>query len=144
MSQKKIFISFFVLTFLIYGSSLFGGFVFDDRGIQEHSLMLSSIGNLPETALNPYWNIEDKLYRPTTLVSYALNIIILGGSAFSFHLINLLLYFGICSLIYLLLRDLCWSSQEHQHRDEWFPYLAALLFLVLPIHSEVVANITGR
>ncbi len=134
--EKFVFLSFLVLILIIYGSSLFGTFVFDDRGILEHWDMLSSLANLKDTALNPYWDMADKLYRPTTLVSYAVNIIFLGGSAFSFHLVNLLLYFGICVSLYVLVKRL--------FQDEKLAYVSALLFLVLPIHSEVVANITGR
>lgn len=137
MSKEKIFfLSFAVLTFVIYGQSLFGSFVFDDRGIIEHKELLSSLANLKEVALYPYWTEEAGLYRPTTLLSYAFNIIFLGGSAFSFHLLNIILYIGICVSIYLLVKRL--------FRDEWLAYLSALIFLVLPIHTEVVANISGR
>ena len=130
------FLSFFVLIFLIYGQSLTGGFVFDDRGIIEHSELLSNLGNLKETALYPYWTVEAGLYRPVTLLSYSFNFIFLGSSPAGFHFINLLLYLAICISIYFLIKKL--------FRNGWLAYLVALLFLVLPIHTEVVANITGR
>ncbi len=135
--REKIFFSILLaLIFLIYGNSLFGGFVFDDRGILEHQGLLSSLANLGEVAAFPYWTIDAGLYRPVTLLSYAFNIIFLGGSAFSFHLVNLLLYFAICALIFVLIKRM--FSRER------LAILTAILFLILPIHSEVVANITGR
>lgn len=134
--ERALFISFFILIFVIYGQSLFGGFVFDDRGINEHKELLSSLDNIVQVVAYPYWTVEAGLYRPTTLLSYLFNIVLFGDGAFSFHLVNLLLYFGICALIYILLRRL--------FEKTWFAYLAALIFLVLPIHTEVVANITGR
>lgn len=135
-SDKFAFLSFAVLILLIYGSSLFGTFVFDDRGILEHWDLLSGLANLKDVALNPYWDVGDKLHRPTTLLSYAVNIVFLGGSAFSFHLVNLALYFSICVSLYTLVQRL--------FQNERLAYISALLFLALPIHSEVVANITGR
>ncbi len=134
--EKKIFLSFAVLILFIYGQSLAGGFVFDDRGIQEHMVLLDKVENVLQVAAYPYWTEDAGLYRPTSLLSYWANIVFLGGSAFSFHFINLFLYFGICILIYLVLRKL--------FKKDWLAYLAALIFLVLPIHTEVVANITGR
>lgn len=134
--DKIIFLSFFVLIFLIYGQSLWGGFVFDDRGIGEHKALLTSIDNVFQVATFPYWTVDAGLYRPVTLLSYLFNNLIFGENAWGFHLVNLLIYFGICSVIYILLKRL--------FQKEWSALLAAALFLVLPIHTEVVANITGR
>ncbi len=137
MNKEKIFIlSFAVLSFLIYGQSLWGSFVFDDRGIIEHQAMLGNLSGLKETAIFPYWTEDAGLYRPTTLLSYSFNIIFLGGSAMSFHLVNILLYIGIIVSIYVLLKRL--------FKNDLLACFIALMFLVLPIHTEVVANITGR
>ncbi len=137
MKRENIFfITFAVLILIIYGQSLFGTFVFDDRGILEHWSLLSNLSNIVQVSVFPYWNIEAGLYRPTTLLSYLFNIVFLGGSAFSFHFINLLIYFGISAAIYLLVKRV--------FKDEWLAFLGALIYLVLPIHTEVVANITGR
>ncbi len=131
-----IFLSFATLILLIYGQSLWGGFVFDDRGILDYHSILSGLGSLKAALLQPYWEVDAGLYRPITLLSYALNIIFLGGSAMSFHLVNLALYFGICSAIFVFLRKL--------FSNEKLALLSTLIYLVLPIHTEVVANITGR
>ncbi len=125
-----------VLILALYGQTLWGGFVFDDRGILDYGDILSSLGSLKDAALQPYWEVDAGLYRPVTLLSYAFNIIFLGGSAFSFHFVNLLIYFGICALIFVFLKKL--------FGNERLALLSALIYLVLPIHTEVVANITGR
>ncbi len=134
--EKKIFLSFAILIVFIYGQSLFGTFVFDDRGILEHAELFSSLDRIFQVASYPYWTVDAGLYRPTTLVSYLFNSVLLGSGAFGFHLINLVLYFGICSLIYLLIKKL--------FQDEKLALFTALIYLVLPIHTEVVANISGR
>lgn len=137
MKREKIFfVILLALTFLIYGQSLWGGFVFDDRGIGEHKALLSSLDNIVQVAAYPYWTVDAGLYRPTTLLSYLFNNIIFGEAAWGFHLVNLLLYAGICVVIYFLVKKL--------FKDEWMAYIVSILFLVLPIHTEVVANITGR
>ena len=127
---------FFVLIFIIYGQSLSGDFVYDDRNILEHMTVLSDIKNINQVALHPFWTIENGLYRPTTLLSYSFNIALFGTSAFAFHFINLVIYLFICFLIYLIIKKL--------FKDEILAFISALLFLVLPIHTEVVANISGR
>jgi protein O-mannosyl-transferase len=135
-SIPRVFGGFAVLILIIYGQSLWGGFVFDDRGILDYKDILSSLGSLKVAALQPYWEVGAGLYRPITLLSYALNIIFLGGSATSFHSVNLILYFGICSAIFVLIKRLFDSER--------LALFSAFIFLVLPIHTEVVANITGR
>lgn len=134
--EKKVFLGFAVLVLVMYGQSLFGGFVFDDRGIAEHAELWTGADKVLQVAAYPYWTVDAGLYRPVTLLSYLFNIIFLGEKAFGFHLVNLLLYWGIGVLIYLLLARL--------FKRELLAILAAALFLAFPIHTEVVANISGR
>ncbi len=131
-----ILLCFFVLIFIIYGQSLSGDFVYDDRNILEHIETLSDVKNIDQVIMYPFWNTESGLYRPVTLLSYTLNLAIFGTGSFSFHFINLLLYLFICFFIYLIVKKL--------FKKENLALLTALLFLVLPIHTEVVANISGR
>ncbi|MDO8659373.1 MAG: glycosyltransferase family 39 protein [Candidatus Parcubacteria bacterium] len=131
-----VLVIFSVLVLIIYGQSLSGDFVYDDRGIIGNAEVLSNIGHVEDIFMHPYWEAENGLYRPMTLLSYSFNFIIFGQSPFSFHLVNLILYIFICFFIYLLIKKL--------FKQELFAFLSAILFLVLPIHTEVVANITGR
>ena len=136
--RKLVFLCIcFVLVFLIYGNTLSGDFVFDDRSIASHYFLFKDINNLPKVALMGYWTAESGLYRPTVLISYALNSAFFGLSPFSFHLINLILYAFVGYLLYLLIKRIF-------PKKEKFAYLFSILFLVLPIHTEVVANIVGR
>ncbi|MFH0854835.1 MAG: glycosyltransferase family 39 protein [bacterium] len=126
----------FGLVFIIYSQSLFGGFVYDDRSIVEHYEIFKDINNIGKVVLMPYWNVEAGLYRPTTLLSYLFNYSFFGQGAWSFHLFNLICYGLTCYLIFLFIKNLFLSER--------IGYLTALLFLVLPIHTEAVANIVGR
>ncbi|MDP2932642.1 MAG: glycosyltransferase family 39 protein, partial [bacterium] len=140
MSQDKkekilVLLGCLALVFLIYGRTLAGGFVFDDRSLVEYKDTLK-IEKWEQVARMPYWTETAGLYRPVTLLSYAANFSLLGESPLGFHLVNLLLYAFSCYLLYALARRL--------FSDRVLAFSAAALFLVLPIHSEVVANIIGR
>jgi len=135
--EKIIWLGFcFLAVFIIYGRTLAGDFVFDDRGIVEHRYLLSDLNKFDQVLMLPYFTEASGLYRPTVLASYALNYIILGSAAWGFHLVNLLLYAASIFLIFLVLKRL--------FKDKYLAYLTAILFLVLPIHTEAVANIVGR
>ncbi|KKW10632.1 MAG: hypothetical protein UY50_C0029G0004 [Parcubacteria group bacterium GW2011_GWA2_49_9] len=125
-----------VVVLLIYGQSLLGGFVFDDRNILDNRALFMFPSTPSDIAMAPHWSEGSGLYRPITLLSYWMNFVFTGSDAFGFHLFNLLLYVGTGFLIYRLLAKLS--------ENRLIGYLTALLFLALPIHSEVVANITGR
>jgi len=115
---------------------LWGDFVFDDRGIVDHYSVLSDPFNVKQIFSLPYWNEEVGLYRPITLLSYGVNFLFLGTSPVGFHFVNILLYGFIAYFLYKLLKTL--------HADETYALLAATIFIFLPIHSEVAANVTGR
>ena len=94
-------------------------------------------------------------YRPFSLILFAIEFQIFGKNPFVFHLINVLLFSGLCVMIYKLLLKLSAISYQlsanekipstinHQPSTNYFAFFAALLFAVHPIHTEVVANIKG-
>lgn len=129
-------LSLLVLVLIVYGRSLVGGFVFDDRNILENKGLFSSLSNIGQIVMHPFWSIESGLYRPISLLSYTFNFIFLGQGPFGFHFINLILYFFVGSLIYLFIKRV-W-------KNEYLAFFTSILFLLLPIHTEVVANIAGR
>ena len=132
----KILFYIFLTVFIIYAYSLIGNFVFDDRNIVDNIELLSRKENVGEILMHPFWEIESGLYRPVTVLSYSLNIATLGADPIGFHLVNIFLYAFLCSLIYILIKRL--------FKNETLALIATFLFIVLPIHTEVVANISGR
>jgi len=124
------------IVLILYGITFFGDFVFDDRGIVDHAALLSNLSHLGSILTLPYWTVAAGLYRPVTLLSYALNFLLLGSGPEGFHLVNLALYALTGWLLYLLVRKL--------FKNKSLAYAIAILFLVLPIHTEAVANIVGR
>jgi len=138
LRREKLIWSLFCLlaVFIIYGRTLAGDFVFDDRGIVDHQYLLADLNKFDQVLMLPYFTEAAGLYRPAVLASYAFNYIVLGSAPWGFHLINLLLYAASVFLIGLILKRL--------FKDKLPAYLTAAFFLVLPIHTEAVANIVGR
>lgn len=74
------------------------------------------------------------LFRPVTVLSNGLIRILCGASALPHHVANVALHAANTALVALLF------SRLHAK----YPFLFSLLWSVLPIHLEVVANCTGR
>jgi len=85
-----------------------------------------------------YWNSNPGLYRPLSLVAFALEYEISPGNPAIHHAFNVLYYVLICCLLFEFL------SRVFKKPDPRFFLFAVLLFIVHPIHTEVVANIKSR
>ncbi len=145
---------------LVYVGSLSNGFALDDIPIVRDNPRIRSLANFREIWLSDWWaHVEqdpqgrrDRLYRPLTMFSFALNAAVGGLRPFGFHLVNVLLHAAVCwlvwRLVYLLLRSPGVRERAGPPGASVSPKLlatlAALLFAVHPIHAEAVANVVGR
>ncbi|MFN0008916.1 MAG: hypothetical protein ACKVXR_13525 [Planctomycetota bacterium] len=77
-------------------------------------------------------------YRPLSLVTFALEQSLTGGDPHVAHAVNVLLY-AITGLLLLVLLERHFLAGR-----PLAAFLVALLFVVHPIHTEVVANIKSR
>ena len=131
-----VFLVLFLIGFAIFFNGLAGDFVHDDLIVLSHSFF-----SQPERIFNffsePYFEdfYQAGLYRPLTQFSLGLNFLF-SSSTFGFHFANVLLHVINSFFVFLLLKKL--SSKDR------FSLVAALLFLVLPIHVEAVTSIVGR
>lgn len=127
-----------VLSFILFGNSLKGGYTLDDYPVIDDREVLESIKSFPEIFTST-WHSQQPwtgTYRPLTLASFALNNFIFSeDNTFAFHLINILLHaFNVVLIFYVV-------SQFTSKRTA---YLSALLFMFMPIHSEPISSIVGR
>uniref|UniRef100_A0A1B6I8D4 dolichyl-phosphate-mannose--protein mannosyltransferase n=1 Tax=Homalodisca liturata TaxID=320908 RepID=A0A1B6I8D4_9HEMI len=124
-----------------------GGFVFDDMEavVNNDDIKLStSISTILD---NDFWgtrithNASHKSYRPLTILSYRLNLMVAGGElkASQFHLVNLVLYILVCCLSLFVTRALCGGESSHS-----VSFISAVLFTVHPVHTEAVVPVVGR
>jgi protein O-mannosyl-transferase len=112
-------------------------YVQDDRGI----IVFNPAAHTPGAALaafgQPYWPppAEAGLYRPLTILSFAVDWSVARGSAAVMHVENAL-WHGFASLLVVLVVL------------RWLPptgaVTAGLLFAVHPVHVEGVANLVSR
>ena len=82
-------------------------------------------------------------YRPLSIVTFAIEHQFFGLNTTVSHAVNVLLY----ALLGLLLFRIFSLFFPNQDNNKWYfslPFLAALLFVVHPVHTEVVANVKGR
>jgi tetratricopeptide (TPR) repeat protein len=76
-------------------------------------------------------------YRPLSLSVFAVIVSLGGNDPLLFHLLNILM-FAVCGIfLYILLLRML---QGQVHR-EWIAWVSTAVFIVHPIHTEVVANI---
>jgi tetratricopeptide (TPR) repeat protein len=130
--------------FISYGNTLHGQFIYDDRAIIVKNPLIQNLGHVPTLFRTPYWGMQigqpqeykGALYRPLTVTTYALNYAAGKLNPFGYHLVNLLLHLAACLLLWALCLQWGWNRETSA--------AAALLFTVLPIHTEAVSNIVGR
>jgi len=116
-----------------YLNTLGAGFTFDDHGLVVQNPMATP-------GMSPFaWFFRESttgsLYRPLTMVSYALNALV-SPAPWSLHLGNVLLHVLATLVAYDLARVLLRSTPS--------AVATALLFAVHPVHTEAVASVAGR
>src|SRR5256714_5612597 len=135
--MKRILPLVFVAAVALYLPSVNYGFVQDDRAIIVTNPAAHSIGATLRASRTPCWPRESGagLYRPVTILSYALDWSVSGGRAGWFHFINAIWHGVITVLLVTILAR--WLS----------PIAAAaagLVFAWHPVHVEAVASLVGR
>lgn len=123
---------------LVYANSLANEFAFDDWWIIRNNPRLHQLRDLGQIVGTPYWpNFGEKLglYRPLTVLGFAVQWVVSGGEPWLFHLVNVLMHAGVSALVWALLRHFASAPAA---------FAGALLFAVHPLHTEAVANIVGQ
>ncbi len=131
----------FAIAFLLYANTLQHGFVLDDPlAIELNKNVTSGIGGIGEIIRGGYRenNFGGQLYRPVSLIQFAIEWQISPNNPFIHHLFNVLWYAASAVLVFVVL------SQWFSKNNILLPAIVALLFAAHPIHTEVVANIKSR
>lgn len=112
-------------------------FAYDDIPILVNNAMVTELHGLGEYLGDSYWGPTrgNALYRPLTIIAFALEWAIGDGSAFPFHLANVVLYAVTAVLVLGLFRRLL---------PDGAALVGALAFAAHPVHVESVANVVGQ
>lgn len=141
------------LAFATYWMCLPYGYVLDDQiVITDNKFTQKGVAGIWEIlsteSFTGYFGGQKDLvagarYRPLSIVTFAVEQSIFGDNPFVRHLGNVLLYalFGL-----LLFRIFALLVRDKAGAPWWFaiPFLATALYMLHPVHTEVVANIKGR
>jgi protein O-mannosyl-transferase len=126
-----------VVALLASVTSLGNRFALDDLPIILSNPRVHSLA-APWTYLSQtYWPPErgPALYRPLTILGFALEWAVGGGAPLVFHLASVFLYIVACVAVF-------WLADCLLPRPA--ALIAALLFAVHPVHVEAVGNIVGQ
>jgi len=129
----------FLAALFVYANNIPNDWAYDDIEYITENSYINESGHFGDILTTSYLYGSNGnctgLYRPLTVLSYALNRQITGLNASSFHLVNDLIHAACSVVALLLLRSLGFGALA-------FP--AALLFALHPIHTEAVSNVVGR
>lgn len=131
------------LSFLVYANTLNHEYTIDDMiVVSSNDLTKKGISGIPEifshSYLFGYDGREDESYRPLTLTTFAIERSLFDADPTASHFIQVLLY-GLCMLVvYRFLINL------YGERKKQMVAVLTLLFLLHPLHTEVVANVKSR
>lgn len=119
------------------------GYCYDSIEIVRDSPIVHDPGRWLDAWTTDYWYQgadktpnRDLLYRPVAILSYRIVTAIAGPGATAQHLLNIALHAAVCVLVVRVGRRLNLAVAAAT--------AAGLLFAVLPIHTEVVADVVGR
>ena len=122
------------------------GFIHDDHRLIEQNELIRDTARIPEILSRGYWSVDEvsvpNLYRPLTILSFALNHAVGGMQPFGYRALNLLLHMMVTLLVVALARR-TFGAPSRGHAVV-LPLAAGVLFAVHPVHTEVLGEVVGR
>lgn len=142
----------FVIPMILYVATLSFGYVLDDKIVlSENKFVQQGIQGLgdifgKESMVGFLGEQRDLIvgarYRPLSLATFAIEYGIWGASPKWSHFFNMLFYAFSGLLLFRVLSQ--FLSGKEKKWWQGIPFWASFLFVLHPIHTEVVANIKGR
>ncbi|MEM9917016.1 MAG: hypothetical protein AAF990_02905 [Bacteroidota bacterium] len=143
-----------LLAFGLYSLSINFEYVLDDQIVfTNNSYVKKGFGGIKEImtteSFSGYFGGQRDLvvggrYRPLSIATFAVEYALFKENPKVSHFINILLY-ALTGLLVFRLFHTMWPTAKP--KVNWYiglPFVAALLFICHPVHSEVVANVKGR
>lgn len=145
----------FLFSCLLYSNTLGHGYTQDDAIVIYDNMYTTEgvagiSGLLQKDTFFGFFKTEGKAklvsggrYRPFTPIMFAVGWEIFGDNPMVGHIFNMLWNALLGVLLYLTLKSIIAKPTESQ-TSIMLVFLASLIFIAHPVHTEVVANIKGR
>lgn len=132
----------FLVAVILYSNTANHDYAWDDAIVlTTNSRVQKGLSDIPEL----FENIKSEKtenrygYRPFALLSFATDVELFGMDPAASHKVNILFYGLLCALIFVFL-----NSFFPLTNAPWAVFAVTLLFVVHPLHTEVVSNIKSR
>ena len=146
-TPSRLIIVIVIIVFGVFSNALFNGFVYDDIPQVVQNPWIREVRFIPDIFSTGVWAFQGtntNYYRPLMHVSFMLSYYLFGLVPWGFHLVNILIHAGVTALIFLITSRLCREAFPSVPSFSLkLPFIAAVLFAVHPIHTEVVTWIGG-
>lgn len=141
--QRLVFILGIIVAifgFILYMNTIGNDYALDDVAvITKNKFVQNGFNGIPSILhtfyWQGYWDLNAGLYRPLSLILFAIEWQLFPDAPHIYHFINVLLY---TFTGFLLFKTLVKSLPK---LNIVFPFIVSLIFIAHPIHTEVVANI---
>lgn len=142
-TTKTVHFILFLFSIILYANTIHHGYVLDDYSvITENIVTQKGIIAIPEIFTHFYRfghaEMGDGLYRPLSVIMFAIEWSISPNNPKIHHFVNILFYILTIQLLYILLRRIL------RNYSNIIPLSVTLLFAAHPSHTEVIANIKSR
>lgn len=127
------------LAILVSLSGLSNGFTYDDIHVIQENALVHDLSGAWRFLGQPYWPPPrtGEVYRPLTILLFAIQWALGGGAPLIFHAFSIALYAATCVAVLKLARVTLPAAPGAA-------LAAAALFAVHPVHVESVANVVGQ
>jgi len=142
-SVKYLCVILALVSLALYANTLRNGYVLDDvMVLKDNTFVKQGLKAIPELFSTPhmrgYLVIPNDLYRPLSLVMFAIEYQFFGPNPAVGHFFNILTFMGCVVMLFLFL------NKFFEGKKTAIAFIGALVFAIHPIHTEVVANIKSR
>jgi len=154
---RWIYIFLFCFAILLYLNTLNHSFTFDDSVvITGNKYTKQGIAGIKTLATKDLFygiygnalNLEGGRWRPFTLVMFAIEYQFFGDNASPYHAVNIFLYGITAVVLYITLITILniqlGNDIRSKEKGMLFAFIATLIFIAHPIHTEAIANIKSR
>ena len=151
-----------IISITLYGNTYYNNYALDDLiTIQQNSFTHQGFKGIHDILTNDYFtgafgkdikHLPGARYRPLSVITFAIEYQYFGMNPHVSHLINILLYTLTGIFVYFVITSLLSEFPEHKtqninFKSNWYlsaPFIASVLFVAHPVHTEIVSNIKGR